>query len=113
MARVLAPGGTLLIANLTSFTTAGMETGWAEAPDGTRLHFTLDRYLEERAVEVEWDGIRIVNWHRPLSRYLGLLLEQGLRLVHFAEPGASGPNLQEIAEYERVPWVYVMEWQKD
>ena len=113
MARVLAPGGTLLIANLTSFTTAGMETGWAEAADGTRLHFTLDRYLEERAVEVEWDGIRIVNWHRPLSRYLGLLLEQGLRLVHFAEPGASGPDLQEIAEYERVPWVYVMEWQKD
>ena len=92
MARALAPGGTLLIANLASFSTAGAETGWAEAADGSRLHFTFDRYLEERAIEVEWEGIRIVNWHRPLSRYLGLLLEQGLRLVHFAEPRASGPT---------------------
>jgi SAM-dependent methyltransferase len=113
MARVLAPGGTLLIANLTSFSTAGAETGWTTAADGTRLHFALDRYLEERAIQVEWEGIRIVNWHRPLSRYLGLLLEQGLRLVHFAEPGASGPNPEEITDYQRVPWVYVMEWRKD
>jgi SAM-dependent methyltransferase len=113
LARVLAPGGMLLIANLASFSTAGAETGWITAADGTRLHFAVDRYLEERAMQVEWEGIRIVNWHRPLSRYLGLLLEQGLRLVHFAEPGASGPNPQEIAEYDRVPWAYVMEWRKD
>ena len=78
MARVLAPGGTLLIANLASFSTAGAETGWIAAPDGTRLHFAVDRYLEERAIQVEWEGIRIVNWHRPLSRYLELLLEQEL-----------------------------------
>ena len=113
MARVLAPGGTLLIANLASFSTAGAETGWIAAPDGTRLHFAVDRYLEERAVEVEWEGIRIVNWHRPLSRYLELLLEQELRLVHFAEPRASGPEPEEIADYERAPWAYVMEWRKD
>jgi SAM-dependent methyltransferase len=113
MARVLAPGGALLIANLASFSTAGVETGWDEAGDGTGLHFVVDRYLEERAIQVEWEGIRIVNWHRPLSRYLGLLLEQGLRLVHFAEPRASGPNPEEIRDYERAPWAYVMEWRKD
>jgi SAM-dependent methyltransferase len=112
MARVLAPGGTLLIANLASFSTAGVETGCTAAADGTPVHFVVDRYLEERAIQVEWEGIRIVNWHRPLSRYLGLLLEQGLRLVHFAEPGASGPDPQEIEDYERAPWAYVMEWQK-
>jgi hypothetical protein len=66
MARVLAPGGTLLIANLASFSTAGAETGCTAAADGTRLHFVVDRYLEERAIPVEWEGIRIVNWHRPL-----------------------------------------------
>jgi SAM-dependent methyltransferase len=113
LARVLAPGGMLLIANLASFSTAGAETGWITAADGTRLHFAVDRYLEERAMQVEWEGIRIVNWHRPLSRYLGLLLEQRLRLVHFTEPRASGPNPQEIADYERAPWAYVMEWRKD
>jgi SAM-dependent methyltransferase len=112
MARVLAPGGTLLIANLASFSTAGAESGWVAAADGTRLHFAVDRYLEERAIEVEWEGIRVVNWHRPLSTYLGLLLEQGLRLVHFAEPRASGANAEEVTDYERVPWAYVMEWRK-
>ena len=67
MARVLAPGGTLLIANLASFSSAGAETGWITDANGRRLHFAVDRYLEERAIPVEWDGIRIVNWHRPLS----------------------------------------------
>jgi SAM-dependent methyltransferase len=113
MARVLAPGGTLLIANLASFSTAGAETGWIASADGTRLHFAVDRYLEERPIEVEWEGIRIVNWHRPLSSYLGLLLEQGLRLVHFAEPWASSPDRRENADYGRAPWAYVMEWRKD
>jgi SAM-dependent methyltransferase len=113
MARVLAPGGTLLIANLASFSTAGAETGWIEAADGTLLHFAVDRYLEERAIPVEWEGIRIVNWHRPLSTYLRLLLEQGLRLVHFDEPRPAGADPQEIADYERAPWAYVMEWRKD
>jgi SAM-dependent methyltransferase len=113
MARVLAPGGTLLIANLASFSTAGAETGCIASADGTRLHFAVDRYLEERSIEVEWEGIRIVNWHRPLSSYLGLLLEQRLRLVHFAEPQASSPDRQENANYERAPWAYVMEWRKD
>jgi SAM-dependent methyltransferase len=113
MERVLAPGGTLLIANLTSFTTAGGDTGWIRTGDGTRLHFTLDRYLETRAIEVEWNGIRILNWHRPLSTYIELLLQQRLRLEHFAEPRATGPDPGEIADYARVPWAYVMEWRKD
>ena len=111
--RVLASGGTLLVANLASFSTAAAENGWIAAADGTRIGFAFDRYLEDRAIPAEWDGIRIVNWHRPLSRYLGLLLEQGLRLVHFSEPPATGPDAKEIAEYARAPWAYVMEWLKE
>lgn len=44
MARVLAPGGTLLIANLNSVATAG---GWRQDDDGVR-RFRIDDYLEER-----------------------------------------------------------------
>jgi len=57
MTRVLEPGGTLLIVNLASFSTAGAEAGWIMAADGTRLHFAVDRYLEERAIPAEFVGL--------------------------------------------------------
>jgi hypothetical protein len=41
--------------------------GWSVEPDGSR-RFSIDDYLEERAVQIEWAGISVVNWHRPLSR---------------------------------------------
>src|SRR5215218_5632971 len=47
MARVLKPDGALLIANLTSFNTAGQPADWVKHPDGAR-RFIIDRYMEER-----------------------------------------------------------------
>jgi SAM-dependent methyltransferase len=111
MARVVRPGGRVLIANLTSFGTAGMEGGWHVGPDGVE-RFTIDRYLEERVESVAWRGIRIENWHRPLSRYMQDLLAQGLVLRHFDEPRPSGGDPARGARYERVPWFVLMEWEK-
>jgi ubiquinone/menaquinone biosynthesis C-methylase UbiE len=92
MARVLRPGGTLLIANLASAATA----------EGA--------YFDERAEWVEWRGIRIRNWHRPLSRYLTTCLEQGLRLCRYLEPQPTGGDLLKIEHYRRAPWLYITEW---
>lgn len=111
MARVVRPGGMVLIANLASFTTAGIDGGWSVGPDGSE-RFTIDRYLEERATVVAWRGIRIENWHRPLSRYMSDLLAQGLLLRHFDEPAPSGGDPERRARYERVPWFVVMEWER-
>ncbi|KMO41697.1 methyltransferase [Methylobacterium variabile] len=108
MARVLAPGGSLLVANLTSFASAG---GWSGEADGVR-RFSLDRYLDERADWAEWRGIRVRNWHRPLSLTMGLLLDQGLVLRHFDEPVPQGGDPATVARYRRVPWFMVMEWEK-
>jgi SAM-dependent methyltransferase len=111
MVRVLRPGGTLLIANLTSFNTAGMELGRQLGPDGER-RFCFDHYLEERAAWVEWRGIRIQNWHRPLSAYMSLLLGHGLILQHFSEPGPTGGDPKRADRYRRAPWFLVMEWKR-
>jgi SAM-dependent methyltransferase len=111
MNRVLQPGGTLLIANLTSFTTAGPPLDATRAADGT-LNFCIDHYLEERADWVTWRGIRIYNWHRPLSTYMSLLLEQGLQLRHFDEPPPLGGDPAVMDRYRRVPYFLIMEWQK-
>lgn len=111
MARVLRPGGTLLVANLTSFNTAVVGERWDPDADGIP-RFRIDHYLEERAEWAEWRGIRIVNHHRPLSRYMAVLLDQGLILRHFDEPPPTGGDPATADRYRRVPFFLVMEWQK-
>ena len=112
MARVLRPGGSLLIANMNSFFTAAPVYGWERGPDRELLRFCIDNYLEERAEWVAWREMRILNWHRPLSAYMALLLEQGLVLRHFDEPAPTGGDPELVARYRRVPYFMLMEWQK-
>ncbi len=114
MARVLKPGGRLLIANSTAMNTAGDSEGlgWARDADGAKTHFRIDNYLQERAQWIEWKGIRILNHHRPLSTYMRLLLEQGLRLTFFDEPRPSADAPARANDYVRAPWFMVMEWAK-
>jgi hypothetical protein len=89
----LRTGGSLLMANVQSFTTGGGD------------------YFSERAELTEWREIRVRNWHRPLSRYMELLLAQGLRLRCFEEPQPSGGDPATVERYRRAPWHYVMEWE--
>jgi SAM-dependent methyltransferase len=98
MTRVLRRGA-LLIANLTSFSTAG---AWSHNLFG-RMCFVIDHYLGERASWASWRGIRIRNWHRPLETYMKLLLDAGLELRHFAEPVPHGGNPRSVTRYRRVP----------
>lgn len=113
MARVLAPGGRLLIANLAGYNSAAdaNDLGWVSLPDGRRVH-AMDHYLEEKVGWIAWRGIRIQNWHRPLSTYMTLLLGQGLTLTHFAEPRAHGGDPVRQTHYDRAPWFMMMEWEK-
>ncbi len=112
MARVLKPGGTLLIANLNGFNTAGADRGWIRNWLGQRVYYPLDRYLEVRGNPVSWKGIAIVNWHRPMSSYMKALLGNGLRLVFFDEPAPVGGDAEKAEVYRRAPYAHVMEWYK-
>lgn len=112
MSRVLEPAGTLLIANLTGFTTACAAQGWIKDQDGRRLHYPVDRYLEEFSARLDWDEISVVNWHRPLSAYMAALLDNGLQLVFFAEPEPASGDPGRQAVYRRVPWFLVTEWRR-
>jgi SAM-dependent methyltransferase len=112
MTRVLRPGGSLLIANITSFVSTCAADGWVRDAEGRHLHYKLDRYLDEFPQWLEWDGICIENWHRPLGAYMSTLLENGLVLRFFEEPEASSGDPERAATYRRVPWFLVMEWIK-
>ena len=111
MVQALRPGGALLIANLNSFHTAGMPDGWKADRKGA-ARFSIDHYLDERAVWVEWAGIRVQNWHRPMGAYFSRLLDAGLELRHFAEPVPTGGDPQMVDRYRRVPYFHLMEWRK-
>ena len=112
MARVLRPGGSLLVANMTSFVSACVSDGWVDDESGRRLYYKVDRYLDEFPLWLEWSGIRIESWHRPLGAYMKALLGSGLALRFFDEPEATGGDPQRAATYRRVPWFLVMEWNK-
>jgi hypothetical protein len=109
---VLAPGGTLVVAN-TSFVTAS--EGWQRDDAGRRLYHRIDRYAEERSQVYEWVGMRIVNRHRPLSHYMQAYLGAGLILRDFLEPVPSDESLRADDWFEdwfRVPQFTVMRWGK-
>lgn len=111
MVAALRPGGTLLIANMTSFNTAGPPEGWTRDSEGIP-RFVIDHYMEERCNWVSWRGVRIQNWHRPLSTYMTLLLDHGLQLRLFVEPQPTGGDPDRNARHRRVPYFHIMEWQK-
>jgi SAM-dependent methyltransferase len=112
MTRVLKIGGTLLIANLSSFTSACAEQGWIRDERGRALYYPVDRYLEEFAQWLAWKGIEIENYHRPLGAYMTEFLDQGLVLRFFQEPEPTGGDPQRVSLYRRAPWFVVMEWAK-
>jgi SAM-dependent methyltransferase len=114
MGRVLRPGGRLLVANLQSFATT-MERPWQRDEGGNKTYFAVGEYFEERGMVLEWDGLSIVNWHRPFEAYMEAFLSSGLILDGFREPR---PTLEDVAavptmidEY-RVPLFHLMRWRK-
>jgi SAM-dependent methyltransferase len=112
MARVLKPGGVLLVANCTPMNTAGARPRWRRDWTGRKTAFAIDRYLDEFATWEEWRGIRIRNWHRPLSAYMSAFLAHNLRLAYFDEPAPHDGDPRWIADFRRAPLFLVMEWEK-
>jgi SAM-dependent methyltransferase len=113
-ARVLVPGGRLLVANLgfTSCALPGRE--WARDENGRKLHKQIDNYASEFRQVLAWSGIRIANWHRPLSSYMQAYLSNGLALREFLEPVPEDESLRDDPWWEdffRVPDFNVMLWE--
>lgn len=112
MARVLRPGGRLMVANIGNHASSSA-TGWVKDEEGNRLYYPVDNYLDELEMWVGWKGIHIVNYHRPLSAYMAAFLGEGLVLEKFLEPEPVGCTPDEAANYKRVPWFSVVVWRKN
>ncbi|MCP4383606.1 MAG: class I SAM-dependent methyltransferase [Hyphomicrobiales bacterium] len=110
--RVLRPGGTVLIANLTSFRTASLKNLTNRDESDRSFLCSVDRYMEEFWYWSEWSGIRVKNWHRPLSAYMSAFLQHGFELRFFDEPlPGSGESNDQADAFRRAPFFVTMEWQ--
>ena len=111
-ARVLKSGGTLLIGNLNSWNTAAQIDGRGIVPneDGHGT-MTIVNYLSEYAIKVQWAGVRVQNWHRPLETYMKLALENGLHLKDFQEPPGD-PSWTKAQRYHHTPYLLLQVWGK-
>jgi ubiquinone/menaquinone biosynthesis C-methylase UbiE len=112
MVRVLKPNGHILVANLSSFSTSSSAFGRRYCRDSGEELRPLGLYLEERKDWYEWGGLRIQNWHRPLSRYMQWFLGQQLNLTHFDEPQPIEGPQERVNAYQKMPYLMMMEWQK-
>ncbi|MEM6473002.1 MAG: class I SAM-dependent methyltransferase [Planctomycetota bacterium] len=98
--RVLRDGGQLIVVTISNL--ASTTSSWVKDGEGKKIYRTVDRYMEQFALDLEWRGIRISNYHRPLSYTLGLFLDEGYVLTKFIEPlpDRSDPNFE---DERRVP----------
>jgi SAM-dependent methyltransferase len=112
MVRVLRPGGTILVANLSGMRASAKKRGWLQHVKETIFGSEDKSYSVEHASWQNWDGIQVENWHRPLSAYMQAFLEAGLELRHFEEPLVPDPQTEREHQFNRAPWFVVMEWKK-
>ena len=100
ISRVLRPGGRLVVVTISNV--ASPTPGWVKGQDGSKIYRTVDRYMEHFAMDLAWSGIKIRNFHRPLSYVLGLFLNQDFVLTQFVEP-LPLPSDPSYVDERRVP----------
>lgn len=107
--RVLKPGGRFVAAIVSNL--CSMDYGWVKDENGNRLYRKVDNYMEHSQLVHEWKGIRIVNFHRPLSFILNCFFKHGMVMTKFIEPIPIHPGAFQEEE-SRVPNFQVFEMRK-
>ena len=115
--RVLIPGGELLM-SITHPCFSAPTSEWVQDEAGRLQFFAVDRYLERTA----WaDRITprfrmpVIRRHRPLEDYISTLLQAGLVLREFSEPGAADDDVKHSPRFERlrrIPYFLFMRWRR-
>lgn len=86
ISRWLTPGGSFVFSVEHPVFTAYGNQDWYYDESGNILHFPVDRYYYEGEREAVFLGERVIKYHRTLTTYLTVLLENGFELRHIIEP---------------------------
>ena len=101
VARVLEPGGRFVFF-LNHPLLQTPNSGWIDdhVLDPPEQYWRIGAYLvEDETIEEVDKGVFIPFVHRPLSRYVNALADNGLTIVHMEEPAPPPGFLARAAEY--------------
>ena len=114
--QCLSPGGDFVFSVEHPIFTAAGPQEWYYGPDGTPLHFPVDRYFEEGRRTARFLGEDVTKYHRTLTTYLDTLLRRGFRLLRVVEPQPSEELLRQVPDMKeelRRPMMLIVLAQKD
>jgi SAM-dependent methyltransferase len=100
VAASLKPRGRFAFSVEHPIYTAHGSASWHLAPDGSRMHWPVDRYRDEGERRTSWFVDGVVKHHRTVETYVNGLLEAGLRLVRLEEPEADPAMLSAHPEWQ-------------
>lgn len=112
--RILKPGGRCLVINCTSMNTAS-DSLWLRDENNNKIAWRVESYGRAHQVTSEWSGIKINNYHRPLTDYLQSFLKQGFQLLDYLEPVPTDGQIEaepNMATYLIVPFFNIHHWRK-
>lgn len=84
--RWMVSGGSFIFSVEHPVFTAYGSQDWYYDETGNILHFPVDRYYYEGERESIFLGEKVIKYHRTLTTYLTVLLENGFELRHIIEP---------------------------
>ena len=94
--RALVPGGEFIFSAEHPVFTAYGSQDWYYDENGNILHFPVDRYFIEGERTANFLGEAITKYHRTLSTYMRLLLENGFTVTGLTEPQPSPELLDTV-----------------
>jgi SAM-dependent methyltransferase len=100
VAACLVPGGRFAFSVEHPIYTAHGSASWHMDADGKRLHWPVDRYLDEGERRTTWFVDGVVKQHRTIETYVNTLIDAGLRLARLEEPEAEPVALQAHPEWQ-------------
>lgn len=107
MGRVVSSSGRIVVVSVANYNI----DGWRRDSAGNKLYYAVDRYMDERPVDLNWKGVSIRNYHRPLSAVLGAFFDCGVVMDGFFEPLPS-PQSPAYADERRAPCFQIMTFRK-
>jgi 2-polyprenyl-3-methyl-5-hydroxy-6-metoxy-1,4-benzoquinol methylase len=122
--RVLKRNGRLIFSIMHPCFSSSPVHGWMKRPRDSdrkedRLYWIVDRYFD-RSTEIwkYYDWPSAYSFHRPLSDYIKVLLENGFAITDFEEPVPSEKAMEEHYrefgnEYDRIPWFLIIGAKKE